>query len=114
VATEFTKDWMSNPQNQRIIYKANRMAQELIEIGKPLCHPFIFFQEMAMLDLVLSDKELVKQGWSKSTLKKYLADDVIFSFKGINVYLAGAAIEAARAMPDGAMKSKIALRKLFQ
>ena len=112
MTTEFTKEWLRDSKNQRTITKANHMAQELIGVGKKLCHPFVFFQEMAWLDLVYSNKDLVRQGWSKHAIKKYLATDSIFSFNGFDVFLAGAVNEAAYGMPDGAVKRRIVIRKL--
>jgi hypothetical protein len=108
VTTEFTREWFKDLENQQLIAKANRMAQSKI------CHPFSFFQWMAYRDLVWSAKDLEEQGWSPAGIKKYLSDDVIFSFKGIDVYLAGAVTEAVLAMPNCIEKTNIIIRKLCQ
>ncbi len=114
MTTEFTREWLRDSKNQRIITKANRMAKELIGVGKKLCHPFVFFQELAWLDLVYSKKDLVRQGWSKQAIKTYLANDIIFSFNGFDIFLSGAVNEAVLAMPNCAVKRRIVMRKLFR
>ena len=112
MTTEFTKAWLKKPRHQRLLNEANKMAQHVKETAEKQFHPFFIFQEMACLDIVWSQKDLNEQGWTEEAIKEYLSSDVIFSFNGTDVYLAGAVRQAAIAMPDGPAKTRIVIHKL--
>ena len=111
MTTEFTREWLKKPRNQSIIRKAQELSQ-IKDTGDKNFHLFFLFKKIESLDIVWSQEDLIEQGWTKGTIKKYLSCDIIFSFTGTDVYLAEAVKEAVFAMPDGAAKAKIFMRKL--
>lgn len=62
---------------------------------------------------IFSSTELCRIGWSKRAIRKHLREEIIFSFAGIDLFLKGAVEEVALDLPNGKLKTEIALHKLL-
>jgi hypothetical protein len=113
MATEFTREWLSDFQNKIIVANATIMADKFREMERLPPHPYFFFQEIAW-DSLYSTLALIEQGWTREAIEEYLAGDSIFSLNGIDLFLVGAVNEVLLVMPDGPVRQEITIHKLCQ